>query len=169
MIERLEAIVISMQFLAYSLYKAPGLQETGAGLASCLVKQRGSLDPPDPHPFPFTHLSLLSPGCLTAMPPSPQDSTTSTLVISSSMPTTYNIDTIIIYIGTNDIRAGQSEVLKRLPSTWLKDYCAATGIPYINNFDLFWARPILLKHDGLHPNRRGSQMLSVNIDSGLRE
>ncbi|KAJ8369392.1 hypothetical protein SKAU_G00094200 [Synaphobranchus kaupii] len=53
--------------------------------------------------------------------------------------------------------------------TLSKDYCAATGIPYLNNFDLFWARPILLKLDGLHPNRRGSQMLSENIDSGLSE
>ena len=52
-------------------------------------------------------------------------------------------------------------------NTWMKDYCAATGIPFINNFDLFWARPIFLKRDGLHPNWRGSQMLSENIDSAL--
>eukprot|EP00064_Thunnus_orientalis_P000461 superscaffoldBa00000024_g462 len=43
--------------------------------------------------------------------------------------------------------------------TLLKDNCAATGIPYINDFDLFWVRPIL----------RGSQMLYENMDSSLRE
>ncbi|KAL1022222.1 hypothetical protein UPYG_G00023880 [Umbra pygmaea] len=34
--------------------------------------------------------------------------------------------------------------------TWLKHYCAS--LASLNNFDLFWERPSLLKDDGLHPN-----------------
>src|SRR4029434_11357784 len=140
----------------------------------------------------------------------PLDMTTSTLVIGSSMirefyippsPSgpckvhSYNkISTIIVHVGTNEIRARQSEVLKAdftallttlmetgrriiisgpLPTyrrgaerwsrlfnlhTWLRATCASLDIDCVNNFDLFWERPCLLKHDGLHPNRIGASL-----------
>ena len=52
--------------------------------------------------------------------------------------------------------------------TWLEQYCSVIGVPYINNFDMFWERSILFKNDGLHPNNRGSMMLSDNMSACLR-
>uniref|UniRef100_A0A8C9ZCD1 SGNH hydrolase-type esterase domain-containing protein n=1 Tax=Sander lucioperca TaxID=283035 RepID=A0A8C9ZCD1_SANLU len=52
--------------------------------------------------------------------------------------------------------------------TWLKPHCASLGIPYVDNFNLFWERPSLLKHDGLHPNRHGARLLSDNITTTLK-
>lgn len=114
------------------------------------------------------------------------------------------VSTIIVHVGTNDIRARQTEVLKAdftallttlmdtgrrivisgpLPTyrrgaerwsrlfnlhTWLRATCASLDIDCVNNFDLFWERPSLLKHDGLHPNRIGASLLSDNMKTTLR-
>lgn len=50
---------------------------------------------------------------------------------------------------------------------WLKGYCAAKNIPYVDNFTTFFRRPGLFKHDRLHPNSAGSSLLSLNIELTL--
>src|SRR4029434_3377684 len=52
--------------------------------------------------------------------------------------------------------------------TWLRATCAYSDINFVNNFNLFWERPGLLKHDGLHPNRIGASLLSDNMRTTLR-
>lgn len=45
---------------------------------------------------------------------------------------------------------------------WLQNYCIATGIGYIDNFDLFWTRSDLFRPDGIHPNGLGVKQLSFS-------
>lgn len=52
--------------------------------------------------------------------------------------------------------------------TWLEPLCTSLSIPYVDNFNLFWEMPNLLKRDGLHPNRHGARMLSDNITTTLK-
>ncbi|CAJ1069696.1 Borealin%2C partial [Xyrichtys novacula] len=47
--------------------------------------------------------------------------------------------------------------------TWLQSTCPTHNFGFIDNFNLFWDRASLFSHDGIHPNRRGSRMLSCNI------
>ncbi|KAJ8337392.1 hypothetical protein SKAU_G00386120 [Synaphobranchus kaupii] len=50
---------------------------------------------------------------------------------------------------------------------WMKGYCLGRGIPFVDNFTSFLNRPELFNHDGLHPNRTGSHLLSTNIELTL--
>ncbi|CAJ1055557.1 Borealin%2C partial [Xyrichtys novacula] len=47
--------------------------------------------------------------------------------------------------------------------TWLQSTCPTHNFGFIDNFNLFWDRASLFSHDGIHPNRLGSRMLSCNI------
>ncbi|KAL7375246.1 hypothetical protein ABVT39_014275 [Epinephelus coioides] len=51
---------------------------------------------------------------------------------------------------------------------WLKGYCLAKSIPFVDNFTAFLNRPHLFKRDGLHPNQEGPRLLSVNTDLTIR-
>ncbi|KAL7395365.1 hypothetical protein ABVT39_015160 [Epinephelus coioides] len=42
---------------------------------------------------------------------------------------------------------------------WLKGYCLAKSIPFVDNFIAFLNRLHLFKRGGLHPNQEGSQLL----------
>ena len=52
--------------------------------------------------------------------------------------------------------------LRQLHS-WLKEKCWYWNIPYIDNFTLFSNRYDLFNRDGVHLNRLGAKLLSVNI------
>ena len=57
---------------------------------------------------------------------------------------------------------------------WLQSTChtQSHNISYVSNFFLFWSRPSFYMPDGLHPNKYGTQMLSLNlrraVDSQLK-
>uniref|UniRef100_A0A3B1JEG4 SGNH hydrolase-type esterase domain-containing protein n=1 Tax=Astyanax mexicanus TaxID=7994 RepID=A0A3B1JEG4_ASTMX len=51
---------------------------------------------------------------------------------------------------------------------WLRDWCSASGISYVDNWESFRERPALFHRDGLHPSRLGSTVLSGNIEAVLR-
>ena len=57
--------------------------------------------------------------------------------------------------------------LRQLHS-WLKECCWFWNIPYINNFTLFSNRHDLFNRDGVHLNRLGAKLLSVNISDTVR-
>ena len=48
-------------------------------------------------------------------------------------------------------------------NSWLSSYCISKKVNYIDNFNLFWNRSELFSHDGLHPSRLGSRVLSDNL------
>ena len=48
--------------------------------------------------------------------------------------------------------------------TWLANWTEKNDIGFVNNFDSFWERKDLFKRDGLHPNKKGSTVLSANIE-----
>lgn len=50
---------------------------------------------------------------------------------------------------------------------WLRTLCEKEHLCFIDNFDTFWQNPALFKRDGLHPNFRGSQLLSKNFQNVL--
>lgn len=52
--------------------------------------------------------------------------------------------------------------------TWLQSACRSHSLDFIDNFNLFWDRPSLFKRDGVHPNKRGSRMLSSNIQHAVQ-
>ncbi|XP_049326468.1 uncharacterized protein LOC125786882 [Astyanax mexicanus] len=51
---------------------------------------------------------------------------------------------------------------------WLRDWCSASGVGYVDNWESFRERPALFHRDGLHPSRLGSTVLSGNIEAVLR-
>ena len=65
---------------------------------------------------------------------------------------------------------GRDERFSRIASlnTWLIRLCQTHVLNFIDNFNLFWGRSSLFNRDGLHPNKRGSQMLAANLARGIR-
>ena len=65
-------------------------------------------------------------------------------------------------------RRGQ-EAFSRLLSfnTWLASACFAHKRRFIDNFNVFWNCADRFQADGLHPNRRGSRLLTANIRHAL--
>ena len=61
------------------------------------------------------------------------------------------------------------EIFSRLLSfnTWLASVCLAHKRRFIDNFNVFWNCADRFKADGLHPNRRGSRLLTANISHAL--
>uniref|UniRef100_A0A3B1ISE3 SGNH hydrolase-type esterase domain-containing protein n=1 Tax=Astyanax mexicanus TaxID=7994 RepID=A0A3B1ISE3_ASTMX len=51
---------------------------------------------------------------------------------------------------------------------WLRDWCSASGVGCVDNWESFRERPALFHRDGLHPSRLGSTVLSGNIEAVLR-
>ena len=47
--------------------------------------------------------------------------------------------------------------------TWMQNYCSATDVYFINNFDYFWNQRDLFKRDRLHPNPKGTAVLTNNF------
>ena len=52
--------------------------------------------------------------------------------------------------------------------TWLQHACRAHSVGFIDNFNLFWGRPSLLKADGFHPNRLGGRTLAANVQYAVQ-
>ena len=52
-------------------------------------------------------------------------------------------------------------------NTWLQSACRIHNIGFIDNFNLFWNRPSLIRADGLHPNSLGSRVLADNIQHAV--
>ncbi len=50
---------------------------------------------------------------------------------------------------------------------WLFSWCTEQKIFFVNNWNLFWARPRLFRADVLHPSRVGAELLSDNITRNL--
>ena len=46
---------------------------------------------------------------------------------------------------------------------WLKQYCLSMGIPFVDNFNVFWNRPTYFASDGLHLNKEGKHLLASNM------
>lgn len=61
------------------------------------------------------------------------------------------------------------EAFSRLLSfnTWLASTCRVHNLRFIDNFNVFWNCADRFQSDGLHPNRRGSTLLSANINHAL--
>ena len=61
------------------------------------------------------------------------------------------------------------EAFSRLLSfnTWLASVCLAHKLRFIDNFNVFWNCADRFQGDGLHPNRRGSRLLTANISHVL--
>ncbi|KAJ0059020.1 hypothetical protein NL108_007291 [Boleophthalmus pectinirostris] len=53
-------------------------------------------------------------------------------------------------------------------NTWLLNVCAAKGLHYIENFDLFWKRKDLFEGNGPHLSRGGVRVLTENLLHALR-
>ncbi|KAJ0068118.1 hypothetical protein NL108_016189 [Boleophthalmus pectinirostris] len=53
-------------------------------------------------------------------------------------------------------------------NTWLLNVCAARGLHYIENFDLFWKRKDLFEGNGPHLSRGGVRVLKENLLHDLR-
>ena len=49
--------------------------------------------------------------------------------------------------------------------TWMQNYCIATDVFFISNFDSFWSQSDLFKRDKLHPNTKGIATLTRNFIS----
>ena len=49
-------------------------------------------------------------------------------------------------------------------NSWLSEWTKKNNIEFVDNFDLFWGKEDLLKRDGLHPTKKGSTVLSANIE-----
>uniref|UniRef100_A0A3B1IQ98 SGNH hydrolase-type esterase domain-containing protein n=1 Tax=Astyanax mexicanus TaxID=7994 RepID=A0A3B1IQ98_ASTMX len=64
-----------------------------------------------------------------------------------------------------------SEVFSRLSglNSFLKNWCMKNHFGFIDNWDHFWERPAFYRRDGLHPSRKGSQVLSDNITAFLHQ
>ena len=64
-----------------------------------------------------------------------------------------------------------SEVFSRLYALhcWLHGWCKNNGVGYVSNWSVFWERPAFYRRDGLHPSRRGSVILSGNIEKVLHQ
>lgn len=74
----------------------------------------------------------------------------------------------VIVSGPLPVR-GTDEIYSRLVSLnrWLVRFCSDQGLGFVDNWSRFWAKPGLLKGDGLHPSWRGALLLSRNIDVNL--
>ena len=61
------------------------------------------------------------------------------------------------------------EAFSRLISynNWLASFCYTRSMRFIDNFNVFWNCADRFQADGLHPNHRGSRLLTANIDHGL--
>lgn len=70
-----------------------------------------------------------------------------------------------IMSGPIPFNSNQSERFSRLYSlhNWLKNFCYAAGHDFISNFDLFWTNSSLYSQDGVHPNTKGIQQLTMNF------
>ena len=66
---------------------------------------------------------------------------------------------------------GTDEIYSRLVSLnrWLARFCSEQGLGFVDNWSRFWAKPGLLKSDGLHPSWRGAFLLSRNIEAILKQ
>ena len=75
----------------------------------------------------------------------------------------------VICSGPIPARRGD-EVYSRLSSLnrWLSVWCPANGVGFIDNWDTFWARPGLLKRDGIHPMWEGAALLSSNLSYSVK-
>lgn len=58
-----------------------------------------------------------------------------------------------------------SERFSRLFSLhhWLKNICSAAGYNFVSNFDYFWTNPSLYRADGVHPNRKGTNLVTTHF------
>lgn len=52
-------------------------------------------------------------------------------------------------------------------NTWLASICHSHKLRFIDNFNIFWNCGDRLASDGLHPNYRGSRLLTANISHAL--
>lgn len=50
---------------------------------------------------------------------------------------------------------------------WLKTWCFANNLDFIDNWDCFWGRPLLFRRDGLHPSRNGTSVLADSFKDHL--
>ncbi|KAK7883854.1 hypothetical protein WMY93_026977 [Mugilogobius chulae] len=50
---------------------------------------------------------------------------------------------------------------------WLKAFCAAKEIPFVDNFAAFFRRPELFRRDRLHLSFSGARLLSFNMNLTL--
>uniref|UniRef100_A0A8C4RHH3 SGNH hydrolase-type esterase domain-containing protein n=1 Tax=Erpetoichthys calabaricus TaxID=27687 RepID=A0A8C4RHH3_ERPCA len=75
------------------------------------------------------------------------------LVVSGPLPRLYRGD--VIYSRLHSLHC------------WLETWCANKSIAFVNNWDDFWERPGFFRRDGLHPNWRGSYVLSQNMAAKL--
>ncbi|KAK7899168.1 hypothetical protein WMY93_020021 [Mugilogobius chulae] len=123
------------------------------------------------------------------------------LVLGSSI--LPSVSTVVIHVGSNDLKRQQSEKLKDdfialinsiqstgkkcvisgpLPApcfgdvkfsrlrqlhVWLKAFCAAKEIPFVDNFAAFFRRPELFRRDRLHLSFSGARLLSFNMNLTL--
>ncbi|XP_067090225.1 uncharacterized protein [Osmerus mordax] len=63
---------------------------------------------------------------------------------------------------------GTDEIYSR-HNHWLARFCTEQGLGFVDNWSSFWARPGLLKSDGLHPSWRGAFLLSRNTETILEQ
>uniref|UniRef100_A0A3Q2XB11 SGNH hydrolase-type esterase domain-containing protein n=1 Tax=Hippocampus comes TaxID=109280 RepID=A0A3Q2XB11_HIPCM len=51
--------------------------------------------------------------------------------------------------------------------TWLQTACRTHNVGFIDNFNIFWRRPSVLKADGFHPKKLGNRILAANVQHAV--
>ncbi|KAL2099524.1 hypothetical protein ACEWY4_003918 [Coilia grayii] len=81
---------------------------------------------------------------------------------------------IVVHDGSNDIRLQQSEKLKdmqfsriRQLHVWLMGNCSREKVPFADNFGSFWRRRSLFARVGRHLNRAGASLLASKPELAL--
>jgi hypothetical protein len=97
-------------------------------------------------------------------------------LLPTVLPQMPGADTVVVHVGSNDIRRASSELIFVLKDSkqrpiisgpepslgrgcdrfsrllalhiWLKDYSSSAGVTFIDNFDTFWKQKIPYRNDG---------------------